>query len=303
MSVALGILTPVLALASLAFAFYFWRQQQKLQYVLRDAHARLQAGRAGYDQLQEEHNKTAACLQTAQEMLQEMESIAHDAREKSASLAAAHEVESNEKGEKLRALSLQLEHLREENQALKEQLRDWDEEAAHEKRRLQSELQSQIDSLKAQLRKHTETGEQGATAWREKLRESHRQREQLAQRVDRMKQVLQKINPDDYHRSKAKIKQLEQLYLSMKGLRELAEERNRNWEFALRQLSSHILKMPFDARAPIGEVVSRALESFGSQLVEDSLEDEKALWTPSSSSAKAKKLKPRPASSEGQAST
>ena len=56
----------------------------------------------------------------------------------------------------------------------------------------------------------------------------------------------------------------------MKGLRELAEERNRNWETALRHFSLHILKEGPDSPAAglaLAPLVVNALEKIGTSLV------------------------------------
>ena len=64
------------------------------------------------------------------------------------------------------------------------------------------------------------------------------------------------------------------LYKGMRGLKEMAEERNRNLEVAVRTLSGWVLKQKNiefdeDSTSPIGPILGEALESIGSSLIEE----------------------------------
>ncbi|NDE15054.1 hypothetical protein EBZ80_09005 [bacterium] len=80
------------------------------------------------------------------------------------------------------------------------------------------------------------------------------------------------------HKVKRRNAQLERLYQSMRGLKLMAEERNANWENALKDLSSWTLEQKSNLPAvkikelPMGELVGGALESIGKSLVEVELE-------------------------------
>lgn len=78
-------------------------------------------------------------------------------------------------------------------------------------------------------------------------------------------------DPLELKRFKRKVAQYERLYASMKGLRELSEERNRNWEVALTKLSAWILEEKGIVPVPtaIGPLVGTALQSIGAQLITD----------------------------------
>ncbi len=82
-------------------------------------------------------------------------------------------------------------------------------------------------------------------------------------------------DPVELKRFKRKVAQYERLYSSMKGLRELSEERNRNWEVALTKLSAWILEEKGIAPIPtaIGPLVGTALQSIGAQLISE-IEDD-----------------------------
>lgn len=82
------------------------------------------------------------------------------------------------------------------------------------------------------------------------------------------------LDPMELRKLKRKISQYDRLYSSMKGLREMSEERNRNWEVALRKLSLWILADEHQARPelaqlPIGPLVAKSMQAIGAQLIDD----------------------------------
>ncbi len=91
------------------------------------------------------------------------------------------------------------------------------------------------------------------------------------------------IDPKDFETIKRKATHSDQLYRSMKGLRDLTDERNRNWEQALTHLSTWILTQSPLARAhepaltqPVGALVGEALERIGASLINTSAHEELA---------------------------
>lgn len=85
-------------------------------------------------------------------------------------------------------------------------------------------------------------------------------------------------NEEELARLKRRNAQLERLYQSMRSLKVMAEERNANWEHALKDLSCWTLsqngRLPPDGKTqlPIGELVGGALETIGKELVEVEIE-------------------------------
>jgi chromosome segregation ATPase len=88
------------------------------------------------------------------------------------------------------------------------------------------------------------------------------------------------LSQQELKRLKKKVLHLQYLYSTMKGLKEMAEERNTNWEVALRSLSLHTLEQKLtkaprgasvkdNASKTLGVMVAEALETIGSQLVDD----------------------------------
>ncbi|MES2745472.1 MAG: hypothetical protein V4655_08590 [Bdellovibrionota bacterium] len=104
-----------------------------------------------------------------------------------------------------------------------------------------------------------------------KLVEAKRDRSSLQTQIDKLKNETGLVKPEELRRWQLKVARLEQLYASMKGLREMAEERNENWETALRYFAAHVLGRKMDALqgASIGALVGEALEKIGATLVND----------------------------------
>jgi hypothetical protein len=107
----------------------------------------------------------------------------------------------------------------------------------------------------------------------------------LRQRVEQAEQAMKKaeaiasqnVNPEEVRLLKRKLAQFERLYAGMKGMRELADERNHNLETAVRKLATYTLKTQqteangASAAIPttLGPLVGGALEVIGAVLIED----------------------------------
>ena len=87
--------------------------------------------------------------------------------------------------------------------------------------------------------------------------------------MKKIRSILHKVKPGDLKKYKQKATSLDQLYNSMKGLREMADARSKNWQTALSALSSHITGKKADTYASFGELVGEALEKIGAVLVKD----------------------------------
>jgi chromosome segregation ATPase len=104
----------------------------------------------------------------------------------------------------------------------------------------------------------------------------------LKARINELEEDLKKrsqavvIDPKELDTLRRRLVHSDQLYHSMKSLRDMADERNQNWEVALRKLSSWILTsshlaQPEDRhllQSSIGPIVGEALERIGGRLVD-----------------------------------
>ncbi len=91
-----------------------------------------------------------------------------------------------------------------------------------------------------------------------------------------LKQVTKKaaeVDPVEFKKLRRKVSQYARLYITMKGLKEMAEERSHNWEVALAKLSTWIIHQKQGARATLpkelGPLVGTALKAAGQQLIHD----------------------------------
>jgi hypothetical protein len=78
----------------------------------------------------------------------------------------------------------------------------------------------------------------------------------------------------------------------MKGLREMTDERNRNWEVALKKMAAYIVNAKHGGKAvmdhkAVGPLVGEALELIGAQLVDDAIDFSPIRETPASQSTEA----------------
>lgn len=133
-------------------------------------------------------------------------------------------------------------------------------------------LEAECDRLQNELDR---ADKRNSSAHRDEL---NRMRLRLNQLETELKKRGEATAPDtaDLESIRRKAAQNEQLFLSMKSLREMAEERNKNWEIALRKLSTWILtsshiaqpKDPVLLQSSIGPLVGEALERIGCNLLD-----------------------------------
>ena len=167
----------------------------------------------------------------------------------------------------------QKEHLLEQISVLTTQL----SENVREKKAALLEVQGLGTQIEARAQSLT-TGLRAQLAdLQTKLHEAKGERSYAVAQLAKVTSETSQVKPEELRRWQLKVARLEQLYSSMKGLREMAEERNENWETALRLFAVHILGHSLDSSktTSIGELVGEALEKIGASLVID--EEEQAL--------------------------
>lgn len=148
----------------------------------------------------------------------------------------------------------------------------------HEARLISEKLELQKGHLEKQL---TKTQEMLRVAEEQRGEHFLKEKEWQAKAIELEKgkadfeQKAKALDPGELRKLKRKIAQYDRLYSSMKGLREMSEERNRNWEVALRKLSLWVLAeegetRPDLAQLPIGPLVAKSLQAIGAQLIDES---------------------------------
>jgi hypothetical protein len=130
-----------------------------------------------------------------------------------------------------------------------------------------------MSEAEAKFRQKEEKLKEELRGLRRQLGDKEKELKELAAKAGKLEETMGKYSPEEIRKLKVKAHRMEVLYNSMKGLREMAEERNQNWEVALRELSVHVLNNPgvreSKSSMPIGELVGAALELAGSSLVYD----------------------------------
>ena len=280
MSLEVGI--PILVcVATTIAALVLYRKLSNTKLVLADAHSRLDAGRKGYSNLKEEHKSCIKSLDDAKSLLKDMEQTVSDSRNKYSKVALSHENEIAGFQTDIRKLNLKIDHLEEENNALKSQLHNMESEQKEQINEIKSDLESKLRAKYKNLDEQDRA--QKAQLQEDKAEKVEKEKEisKLRKKVAHLTSILKKVDPEENRKNKRKARHMEQLYQSMKGLRDLADERNRNWEVALTKLSNHVLEKPLDEsnsqKQGIGATVGAALEKIGTTLVVDSEADEKKI--------------------------
>jgi chromosome segregation ATPase len=259
-------LVSALALIFLAAALYSRNQLKQNKALLADVSSRLeslsQKTKRWEDQSRQADENSNKFRQQAVQLEKQVEDLKQKLSERN------HESQKfkTDRDLILERSTLQREHLEEQVKAMSEQLA----EAIRDKKELQDEhsktkkladnkLQEQLDIVRQQA-KETQTG----------LQQSRREKQQLELELKKVKEEVGHVKPEELQKLKQKLARTEQLYNSMRGLRELAEERNKNWETALRFFTAHVLQKPLGPELQnesIGRLVGEALEHIGVSLV------------------------------------
>jgi len=260
----------VLAAVAAMAAASLWSKLSHLRSFVREAGTKFEELRRHSAQVEERARKDAEKLAQVRDSIQRLEKATEDARSKASNSAKLLETKEQEFHLSLHRSEIQREHLVQQVQVLTQQLQEADQV------RKDSEMQ-----LAAQLKDSAEKGRAAQEPLQAKIRELRSQLQEADRarsKADSERQALaekmKNANPDDVKRAMRRMAQYGRLYESMRGLREMADERNRNWESALRHLSGWILKTSdtgsdIDSSAAIGPLVGAALEIVGEQLVID----------------------------------
>lgn len=273
MSPDLNVLPWILTVLSTSFLLILVRQKQTLQTLISDLHSRLEAGREGYELLSRELDQTVVHLQANRQSLADAEAALKDLKDRYVKKELQHQKDIQEQKDERQGLLLRLEHLEQESVTLKEQLAESD-----------LELKNALDNERAHSQAHLQAGSQAAKQKQQQLqqqiadlkKESSQQQQSLAKqaaKVARLNEILKAVDPTETKKAKRKLKQMEQLYISIKGRKELTEERNANLEAAVRHLAAHLTGTPLEENAPLGQVLGRALNQIGVELGEADMEE------------------------------
>jgi len=222
-------------------------------------------------QLQEVQRKISAseekmdkAAQEFKRLREQVQGVKNDARNKEKELREELQARVDE----LASIDRKSEHTGEQIQVLTSQLKEADAErkaAELRAQRAEEELHKRIDAAKVDAETRLEKVQV----------ESRKNRVELAALQSKLAAAeaeLKQGNPEDVKRLKKKVAQLEHLLTSMRGLKEMAEERNQNWEVALKILAKEQMRtrgVKLQGNESLGLLVSSALELLGTELVQE----------------------------------
>lgn len=246
----------------LVAAYLNSRKVSHLQALLQEAANRFQLGKDAYKKLAAENKSLMDQESMRRQTIATLEKSLEEARSRLAMSKRELEDICQRHAEDLKKIQLQKDHLFEERHVLLEQLKESDLVKNNALKDLRSHVLEQEMKSKANL-----------TQQKEQLQEAQRRAGALEVELRRLKTEYAKVNPQESARNRSKAREMERLFQSMKGLRELAEERNHNLEVAVRQLAAYVTCKPVlgadGSQTPLGPLVGEALEKIGVQLMDD----------------------------------
>ena len=250
-----------LAAAFGGFSLFTYSRAQTLRTFLTDAAKRFELGKRAYHELEKEFGNSEQQIAQLQITVSKYESALDEARSMLANKNREIDSMDQSKRDALREAELEIDNLTLHAQDLKQQLSEFNNADRSNNDQTIVALQEEVSTLKSQnegLKKKAEAA----------LHDNGL----LTTRIDKMEKFLGTVDAAEINRIKKRAQTLEQLYKSMKGLRELAEERSHNWEIALTQLANHVLKQEGVKLLPthtFGQKVAMALEKIGGALIQD----------------------------------
>ena len=140
---------------------------------------------------------------------------------------------------------------------------------------LAAKLEDVSEKFNALSNRRDESKQKEVADLRQELRETREKLGLAEKQAAELERRTKDIDPTEFRQLKRRLLQYDRLYTSMRGLRDMADERNRNWETALRKLAAWTLQnhRPGASARPIpesiGPLVGQALEAIGATLVDD----------------------------------
>lgn len=243
-------------------AAYYWRRAASLYSLLVEGANRFEEIRQRNQTLEKTLAKAEQKFSQHKDQLQRMEKSLDEARNRSAEALKkldAHDHDHRLQSEKF---ELQRNYFEKQMKTMEEQFKA--SEAS--KKQIEAALEKSTKELKLQATAVTEELQIRIKDLELRLQEKETE-------LNAAQTKMRQADPEELRKLKRRIAQYERLYGSMRGLKEMTEERNRNWEVALKKLSLHILgeRGLKDAEIPknIGPLVAEALQAIGAQLIDD----------------------------------
>lgn len=246
-----------IALTACFIAAYLWKRMQSLSSKVQDLQAQYDQEKASHQKILSKNSNWETALNAKEkELIQKKRELAD--LEKTQNLFVKEHTESQKNlQDQLRLAQNKLDHFKKEAEALLSQVRELDSENTLLKKTMDSNVHEKTSDLSKSV------GES-----QEENKRLHQSNLQLQAKVKNLQTHLSEIQTQAndqielMKRLKRKAYQSDHLYRTIRGQREMLDERLENWEKALRLISLWVLKdkgQIVREEASLGEIVSSAL--------------------------------------------
>lgn len=266
---------------------YFWQRSQKLQTLIKEMANRLDVGRKQIHYLEENLARAADKTEKFRENTQKLEQAYDETRAKFTSLQKQFDGQEAGFNAEVNRLQLRLEHQTEQVRVMSEQLGQSDrsrKEAVQAYDKLLGESDNRAQKIEREWQQRTREQEN------DRIREARETLKQRESELNHLRHELatlkatpaQVATAEEVQDAKRRAAHYEKLYYGMKSLREMSDDRSKNWETALRQFAVYIIetsakvagipattKREINPNAPLGPLIGEALEIAGGKLVEN----------------------------------
>ncbi len=259
----------VLAAVMAGVAFLCWRKAMSYHVLLVESSHRFDALRHKLRKFEKDYTKITEQLadikQQTEKQLKDAQGSITDWEQKYQQISSSYDEVREQNSQR----ELKVDHLSKQVDVMTAQLK----EADAMKRELQDKV-SYAQKAESQESKNAKAKLlDEVKEWRGKYRVLESEVKKTHVSYERLKKEAGKVGLDQLQANKRKLSHYKHLYQSMRGLREMADERNNNWELALKKLSTWVLKKHDKkadySSAPIGSLVGGALEKIGDGLIAD----------------------------------
>lgn len=258
------------ALAGVLAVMVFMTQRQvaSLKALLMEAAKRFELGKKNLDKLEADLKEARDKMEGDRVNHLKLNTSLEESRIKYAAQTRDIILLKSQYENEKRKMATTVEHLNEQVRALTSQLAEADAARADalalaNKRVEEDQKRVRASQAESQLKKA-----------QEELMAARKLAREQQDELERARAVLKKYDPMEFKKLRQRVTSLEQLFLSMRGLKEMAEERADNWEVALRKMAAHIVGDGSRATASIGPLVGAALEKIGEELIHHDPKDE-----------------------------
>jgi len=250
-------------------AIYFWRLSSGYMTILKEGANRYEEIRKHLRNSEENAQHTQRSLKELRDSEKQLASSLRDRNERLSDLERQLETKQKEHQHKITSLELQKNHLLKQVDQLTDRLMLAEQTLASEQEQ---------KMIRKPAEEQTAKVSEKIMDLQRRFQESEKILRQKDSAIVRLEEQLKINGPEKMTQVKRRLAHYERLYASMKSLREMADERNENWEGALQKMASWILlknESPnSESHLPksIGPLVGEALEKIGATLVDDSKE-------------------------------